>query len=368
VNTDWVAAAILPNLRAKQAIDGGIIALVPSDDPRVQASCDAHPKLKAFLSRFTDAFGVPLLPAVLIVRDGIPGIDLRAIVSFRDVVSVCAIPYGRALASIYPNGGLRLSYSNSFWLYPWMLGKDNEYLYINTPGVMGSHVVEKFHGQSSPEIPLKTLDGIDKTLLDALLSRWKRHYVGKRSKWSDIALFRSLNMAMHAAELPGGSDTFLYDLGRMAALWVSAFEILSHPGTSKSNLWTVYSLLEKASYSKRQVGNRRYAAYSKGKKPWPRRPLTCWLYGKLYRARNDFVHGNRVTSKTLQPIDLRDSLFWFAPGLFRIALTGFLGLTFKGKEPEKNELQAVVAYQIAYRRYKRYQDEIEEALLQTRKT
>lgn len=48
--------------------------------------------------------------------------------------------------------------------------------------------------------------------------------------WDDVALTRSLNMAYHASLLPAGTDTTFYDVGRIVSLWVSAFEILVHPG------------------------------------------------------------------------------------------------------------------------------------------
>jgi hypothetical protein len=293
---------------------------------------------------------------VLIVRnDVIPRIaNIEALSSFRDLAAMCTVPYGRAMASIYPNGGHRLSYANSFLLYPWMLGRDNEFLVANTPALHGGHVVDQFHGQSSPEIPAKNLKDMDRPLFQALFLRWKRRYLGKRHTWNDRALFRSLNMATSAAHLPGGIDTTLYDLGRMTGLWVSAFEILAHPRTGISGLSTVYPLLEHAAYLNPKLGQKRYIAHmGRGKKPWPRRPLTCWLYGQLYKARNDFLHGNPVSPKTLSPSALDDSLFWFAPGLYRLALTGFLGLTLSKKDP-------------AYIADRQYQSAIERALLKTR--
>jgi hypothetical protein len=99
------------------------------------------------------------------------------------------------------------------------------------------------------------------TLFQALLSRWKRHYFGKRARWQDRALFRSLNMAFQAASLPAGVGANIFDLGRSVSLWVSAFEILSHPRVSKADLFTVYPLFERVVYCERKVGRRQYAAY-----------------------------------------------------------------------------------------------------------
>jgi len=51
------------------------------------------------------------------------------------------------------------------------------------------------------------------------------------------------------------------------------------------------------------------------------------MYGELYQARNDFLHGNRVSVRTLSPKGSQDGLFWLAPLLYRLALTGFLKLS-----------------------------------------
>jgi len=369
VGSDWTPAAILPNLRADKAVEGDVIALAPCDDPRVAAFGAAHPKFQDFLSRFTDAFHVPLRPIVLIVRDDVvPKLArIEPLASFRDLVAMCVVPQGRSLASLYPNGGHRLSYSNAFWLYPWTLGRDNEYLVASTPALQGLHVVDQFHGQSSPEVPVKDLSRIDEPMFDALLGRWKRHYLGKRPNWGDRALFRSLNMATNAALLPAGIDTTLYDLGRTVALWVSAFETLAHPRTGKSSLRTVYPLLEAVSYQNVRVRRRRYVAYITGKKPWPRTCLPCWLYGKLYQARCDFLHGNPVSPKTLNPSNLEQSLFWFAPGLYRMALTGFLRLTFKRQPPRTSNLQKIRTHASENARFWQFQRTIESALLKSRK-
>jgi hypothetical protein len=247
-----------------------------------------------------------------------------------------------------------------------MLARDNESLVASTPAFTGFHVVERFHGQSSPELPKQRLTDVDKPLFNALLARWKRHYFGKRKSWQDQALFRSLNMAACAAQLPAGIDVTLYDLGRMVALWVSAFEILAHPRKGSSGLRTVYPLLERVSYLNPKVARRGYVAYMNGKKPWPHRPLPCWLYGKLYKARCDFLHGNPVSPKTLNPRGLNDSLFWFAPGLYRLALTGFLQLSFESSS-ETGHPKREAQYAILRFKFNQYQRTIEDALLKARK-
>lgn len=365
---EWTPVAILPNLSAKETVDGDVVALTSRRDPRIRSFCAANPAFLQFVSRFTDAFRISVDPVILVVRDDVrqrlsKGHALR---SFRDLVAMCVVPYARSLGLVYRTGH-RIVYSNSFWLYPWMLAADGRWLVAQTPAISALHEVDKFHGQPSPELPRLPLNDVDVQLLAALLPRWKRHYLGKTRKWQDRALFRSLNMAMQAAQLPGGIDTTVYDLGRTAALWVSAFEILAHPRLGKSGLDSVYPLLERVTYLDRKVRGRRYAAYSPGKKPRPRRPLSCWLYGKLYRARCDFLHGNPLGAHPLHPDGLTVNLDWLAASLYRLALTGFLGLSIDGLRIRSSTTNAMVKYMEVRRLFYDYQGVVERALLRALK-
>jgi hypothetical protein len=152
LNNNWLPAAILPNIHAKRALEGETIALAPFHDPRVQALGTAHSNFKELLSRFTDAFGVRLEPVILIVREDV--IDrlshVDPLASFRDLAALCVIPYGRSLDLVYRSRP-RIWYSNSFWLYPWMLNKTYDNLVASTPAITSFHVVNRFHGQSSPD-------------------------------------------------------------------------------------------------------------------------------------------------------------------------------------------------------------------------
>ena len=194
--SSWSPMAILPNLSRGKVIEGDVVAFVCSQDSRIQAICKALPKFAELLSRFTNAFDVALDPVVLIARDDVlPSLTADALLSFRDLVAISIIPYSRSLNTVYRTTN-RIVYANSFWIYPWMLGKNTQSLTTSTPAFSGIHVVEAFHGQASPELPVMQIDDIDTPLLEALLACWKRHYLGTRRRWKDRAIFRSLNMAV----------------------------------------------------------------------------------------------------------------------------------------------------------------------------
>jgi hypothetical protein len=158
--------------------------------------------------------------------------------------------------------------------------------------------VQKFNGQSSVVIFRVGLGprDVDQPLLDALLARWHRRYCSPAVEWSDIALFRSLNMAYGASLQPAGIDTTFYDVGRIIALWISAFEILTHPGGSdRGGIKKVFALIEGTPWIFPKSGA---LDYETGK-PKTKRTLASWLYQKLHDCRNDFLHGNPVERRRL---------------------------------------------------------------------
>jgi hypothetical protein len=63
------------------------------------------------------------------------------------------------------------------------------------------------------------------------------------------------------------------------------------------------------------------------RKPPQNRILACWIYGELYKARNDFAHGNPVDANRLR-LESGRYLHYYASPLYRMALTGFLNLGF----------------------------------------
>jgi hypothetical protein len=71
-------------------------------------------------------------------------------------------------------------------------------------------------------------------------------------------------------------EVTIYDIGKAIALWVSAFEILAHPGTPNVGYRQVYQMLEKAKWNLSDCNQALYEPY--GYKPsQPRRGLPVWL-------------------------------------------------------------------------------------------
>ena len=98
-------------------------------------------------------------------------------------------------------------------------------------------------------------------LAKALLAEGRRRFAGQEASWRSLALFRSLNMAHSAAQIPGVVGVTNQSLGRNIGLWVSAFEILVHPETDESGVKRVYALLDQVYYRTQACKDKSYFCY-----------------------------------------------------------------------------------------------------------
>jgi hypothetical protein len=361
---DWTPVFVLPNIPIETAIGCEIAALAPASDPRIAALKRAHPSFRRFLNRFSDNFGEKFEPSVLILDAAAPPIfrDVTALASFRDLIALSAVTHGRALELRHPRGH-RVLFGEAFAIYPWMLDRHFEDVIGSTPAILGTHELSRFKGQSSPALFRTSLGetDIDQPLLAALMARWRRRYQAVEPGWEDIALMRSLNMAYQASLLPAGTDTTFYDVGRVVSLWVSAFEILVHPGGSgQANRDKVFEMIERAPWAEVESSQ---LVHDTGGKTKVKRTLASWLYQVLYECRNDFLHGNPVErSKLFLPTPQR-TIFEYAAPLYRVALTAFLPLTHEVPMPSSKDARAFGAYIADRMDFMGPQKSAEEALL-----
>ncbi len=362
---DWTPIFVLPNISVETAVGCKIAALAPAHDHRVKALKDAHPMFRRFLNRFSDNFGEKFEPSVLLVHTSASSLfrEVGALASFRDLIALATVTRSRAL-ELRHRRGLRILFGEAFAIYPWMLDRHYEDMIGNTPAILCTHEVARFKGQSSPAVFRMQLDDsdIDQPLLAALTERWRRRYQTSNPAWEDVALMRSLNMAYQATLLPAGTVTTFYDVGRIVSLWVSAFEILVHPGGSgKANKGTVFDLIENTPWAIQESGKKDYDTRLKTKVI--KRTLASWLYQMLNNCRNDFLHGNPVERSNLVLETPQRSIFDYAAPLYRIALTSFLQLNFPSEMPSADDAQAFGAYISDHMSFRGPQKDAEEALL-----
>jgi hypothetical protein len=354
----------LPSIWMAEPAETEHLALVYAEDSRVKALAATHANFGAFLNQFATEFGDKLSPSLLIWDDAGPQAyrNTEALAAFRDALAFAVIPYAWAHSLRFGHAN-KLGYSNWFSIYPWMTGADDQYVVMRNSGMFGLHETKLLCAQSHPGLYQEVVrpNDIDKTLHRELIARWKRRFTAEPPDWNDIKLFRSLTMASAAASLPSHGDFTPYDAGRMIALWVSAFEILAHPGTGKVGYLQVYELLEKAKWNLSACKEEKYEV----RVPVDRRKsriLSCWIYCKLNAARNNYLHGNAVTDDDLTIKESKRRLLDYAPVLYRMALTGFLDLHLTEQAPPTADTKAYEAYEGRMFEFQKSQGNMEAAL------
>jgi len=320
----------LPNIEVEEPIELDGMALATMSDPRIQEMAAKHQSFSNYLDSFRSEFDRHINPSIIIRREDTPEgyRSVDALAGFRDAIAMSVVPYSWAQFLHYGHAP-EVRYSDSFSIYPWMLDKNYEYVVMRSIGEIGLDEAHELRPQSLPGVTPRRLvrRNIDRPMLAAFLQRWPVRYSTATPTWEDTALFRSLNMANAAAKLPATAGGTYYDIGRSAALWASAFEILVHDGYSDAGY--VYNNFDKAQWNLSECKNHIYEV-SLGK---PQRSLACWIYSKLNKARNDFIHGNPITDAALLIQESGRPLLHYAPVLYRMALAARLDVHWKGAIP-----------------------------------
>jgi hypothetical protein len=255
---------------------------------------------------------------MLLVRS----IDGPALIALRNAVAIAHIvqAWPRVLAA---RQGFMPVWSDYFSVYPVRPAKDKGWLVTVSPSVSGLDEFEDFRGQSSPLLPHPSTIHFrrDDRLLEGLLRLWRRRFEqGRFDERRTRILFRSLEVAFQAASVPSANYSTIYDFGTGIALWVSAFEVLSHPWRGRANLGTVLDLLAQYTWKEPRIRRRRFRIRYGGQSRASSRPQK--YYHELYRARNSFLHGEPVSARSLRSSShpARPHLLVVAPMLYRAAL------------------------------------------------
>ncbi len=362
----------LPNIDVEDPIERPGIALVSLRDERLKALVKNHPRFAMYLRRFKTEFGIQVWPSILLRESSSPERyrTAEALAGFRDAVAMSVIPHSWAHTLRFETrAGIR--YANWFSFYPWMTDAKYEGIIMQSMARLGyDDQIEALRAQTTAGFSYERLSArlVDRPLLEAVLDRWVARFATDTPTLGNVALFRSLNMALSASMLPGNVEATIYDIGRSVALWVSAFEILAHPGSSHVGFRQVYQLLERTSWNLSECRDPIYEpyGYKEGQK---KRALPVWLYGELNRARNDFLHGNKITDDRLIVSPGKRALNLYTAPLFRMALTGYLDLRMDRPPAREGETdyEAFLTYQHEFGGYQRDMEAAIATILFTQK-
>lgn len=365
---DWYFLIALPAVKLKDPVEVGSAAVVPASDPRYKRLVESDPGIKEYLACFRTAFGQALSPAIIICDKRVPAPNSQDLADFRNILALAAVTQSRTDRCNHHYGGDGPAYADLFEFHPVNLRKSGKGLIVESGTEFGSSLgIANFAGQPHPAyvFPNNVTPKFDVTLLNSLLSLW-------RAKPSTIAgrqyrsrVFRALELAYHALASPFrhlGSDA---ERALPLALWVSSFEILAHPGHQDVHFKDVEALIVKAKWYSRQAKAKRFASVEHrrppkaGKPPLPPLPRTSrpvQVYQRLYRVRNQSLHGGAVAPSLIKS-KRWNHLYAQVPGLFRGVLLSVLatgGFHTYPKEPPGGDV--VEALEFAFRVDRHYRE------------
>lgn len=328
--TKWSLAFVTPNLQLNSVFEFEHLAFVPNADERLTQIRAVNRAARALLDGFSDHGGQKLHPGAVIYSACNPFADLwAAIVDARNCLAVASALNGWQL-SIGEFNNFLIRITDYFDFYPRWPSKDGKDLCYRGPALdLVSHVGESFAAQPPayipPSHPLFSRPQPEEDLFVSLQKIWRRVHVTRRAKAADSRLLRSLSVAYEACRVPQAMDNPLYDHGKHCSLWISAFETLAHPGRGGVSLETVLDLLGRRVLNDARVSSCKVMKL--GRSRLRALNLMQRLYVRLYRARNVFLHGNRLAMAMFVPHGLAKGvrLLDVAPLIYLVALESHFG-------------------------------------------
>ncbi|MEW6702940.1 MAG: hypothetical protein AB1298_09525, partial [Bacteroidota bacterium] len=232
----WVFVSIFPNLHLKTPIETKYAIIVNEKDDRLKVLQSENESVASLTKSFVDTRLKEINPAFLLIHARLKTNRERhnAIISFRNIVAVSIILEGWLSMVLSENGNVFTTlYSDFYDLFP-LGGYSDKYFFIQTPSVSStiSNSITKYqHNYSLPDTRYFHFSK-DEDLFISLVKIWETHFIRRNKSHIYNSLFRSLQMAYSACKMPTDNFSTYYDYGTKVGLWISAFEILFHPGSN----------------------------------------------------------------------------------------------------------------------------------------
>lgn len=335
---------MIPHAGFDKTIERGPVALVPPEDSRLAELITNNRGVSQLTSNFTDQFGRRVTPSAVLIRSDAPKcIDFYAIAAFRNCIAISAVIDAWVYELTGGNAGYPL-WADYYDFYPFTVGENGALMARSVASFEIDHS-NNFRGQRAPHIASQSClsFGVDEIVLERCLQQWDRRFLQNRSERASQVLFRSLEIASQAMRVPaiGTQRPTIHDFGVGIALWVSAFEILSHPRKGNANLGTVLDLLSNVDWIDKKLRATRFTV-EYPRKNYRKVNLAQKFYHQLYSARNAFLHGNAVTASKLFPGKKRGgpNLLHLAPLVYKAAILAFT----RSKSGAKQKVDSVALW------------------------
>ena len=262
----WDLFFLLPNLCPKKVpspFTTEYLAICFGEDPLLKhvANTSGNATALAMRGKYHNWFGKSYVPGCVVVRSDAPK-AVRDADTLRAFRNLCAAATISSCCARKLTGGQWLPlYSDHFLFASHVAGKNGWIQNMDGPVGGMNDDVEHFVGQCAGQIdaPQAFSVSADPVLLKKLIAAWEVYCLKKRRRDELSSIFRSLVVAFHAARFPSDGLSSINDAGTRVGLWVSALEILAHPGPGdKADKQKVQALLGRVKLHDKSLKRRRY--------------------------------------------------------------------------------------------------------------
>ncbi|MBK9374885.1 MAG: hypothetical protein IPN03_14455 [Holophagales bacterium] len=275
------------------AVESKTLVALGSRDARYQALRANEPGLGAFLDRFGTMFGERVTPTLIARFEAGSRPTAEEVISFRNAIALPVLLKAWAdLSRSRQNAGAL--FAEYFEIHPAMTSSDGQSVVVNAEAYRDLRFgLGGFHGQAPAAIDPRhvkaTFDPLLRTALVALLDAESLSEEPERFRQRVLT---SMKFAMRAMRAPSDSLSDTSDWAAMVSMWVSAFEALSHPGgDAKVDFPEVSSRIKKTPWISQELTDLKHQAINR--KPGELTTLPVQTYGRIYKLRNDCLHGVR---------------------------------------------------------------------------
>jgi hypothetical protein len=302
------------------------LMVLGSSDERYQYLKEQNPVLKQYLESFTTSFGTKVNPSIIVRDKSLPKVDATHLCAFRNAIAIAAVIGSRALSCIQ-NQTAGFYCTDIFDFHPVSVSSDGTDLIGGTPFEMSMCCgVDDFSGQTTPAViyPQNIHPVYDKELMLALsdLVEKKVHKLNDKSFKNRV--IRSMEMVYKAMRSPFEGLGEPVDFGVQMSQWVSAFETLANPHNRDVKFSDVSTMIKLVPWRNRKlrIKNRTPVDYKCRNKT----TLPVQIYGRLWRTRNAYMHGNSMRKGEYEYHQRKGwgKLFFQAPALYRCVLMNLL--------------------------------------------
>lgn len=330
MKNSWSFVTVFPNLSETYSFETPFALIVPSDDNRVIEIRKKFRPIDNLLDSFIDTNLNKIKPHVLLLHNKIYSVKKNrhsAIVAFRNIVAISVI-----LDSWIPimhnkhNNIFSTLFSDYYEFFP-LGGYGEKAYFVNSPALNSVVANAKIKYQSSFYLPESSRFNlfVDIRFFNNLMKIWENVFYYKKNDHIYSSIFRSLQLAFSALKMPLDNFSTIYDYGTKIGLWISAFEILFHPGQGKIGYKDIIKELNKYVLENKNLKTKKYVIDGINTN------LLGLIYKDIYDVRNDFYHGNIIENNRLHIFKEKKFpiITHVAPILFLVALHVFLNTKVK---------------------------------------